>query len=172
METMFFHPKLVHLPMALAVLMPFFSATLLLTWWRRALPIRAFALAVALQGVLIASGVAALRSGEADGERVEQVVAEGLVEAHEEAAEAFVVGAGVVFGAFLLGLLLSKTRAGLPIAALGVAGSLVVFLLGWRTGEAGGALVYQHGAAAAFVDRAAPGIDQRAKPVVVDDDDD
>ena len=34
MEALFFHPKLVHVPIALAVLMPLLSGSLLLAWWR------------------------------------------------------------------------------------------------------------------------------------------
>jgi len=150
MENLMFHPKLVHLPIALAVLMPLLSAGLWLAWRRGWLPARGWAIAVGLQLVLVGSGVLALRSGEAEEDRVEAVVPEAAIEAHEEAAETFVVASGLVLGVMALGLALSRGRAGRPIAALGVVGTLLVFGLGYRTGEAGGALVYQHGAAAAY----------------------
>ena len=150
MDTFFFHPKLVHLPIALAVLMPFVSASLCLAWWRQWLPARAFVIAVVLQGVLLGSGLLAENSGEKDEERVERVVPEALIEAHAEAAEVFVAGSGVAFAVLLAGLLASRGRAGLPLALAGVATTVVVLGLGVRVGEAGGALVYKHGAAAVF----------------------
>jgi hypothetical protein len=151
MDTLFFHPKIVHLPIALGVLMPLLAGGLLLAWWRDWLPARSWTIAVALQALLVASGVAALQSGEAEEDRVERVVAERHIEEHEEAAEAFVAASGAVLGAMLLGLVAARTPAGRPLAAMATVGTLVVLGLGYRTGEAGGALVYRHGAAAAHV---------------------
>jgi hypothetical protein len=34
MDTLLFHPKLVHVPMALGVLTPLIAGGLLLAWWR------------------------------------------------------------------------------------------------------------------------------------------
>jgi uncharacterized SAM-binding protein YcdF (DUF218 family) len=150
MDSILFHPKIVHLPIALGVLMPLVAGGLLLAWWRQWLPARAFALAVALQAVLVGSSVAALQSGEAEEEKVERVVSEARIEAHEEAAEAFTWAAGVVLGVMLLGFAASRTKAGLPVALAATVGTVVVFGLGYRTGEAGGELVYRHGAASAY----------------------
>jgi hypothetical protein len=63
MDALLFHPKLVHVPMALAVLMPLIAAGLLLAWWRNWLPGRGWFLAIVLQAILLGSGVLALRSG-------------------------------------------------------------------------------------------------------------
>lgn len=150
MDSFLFHPKLVHLPIALAVLMPLVSGGLLLAWWRNWLPARSWVIAVALQLVLIGSGVLALRSGEAEEERVEPVVAEQLIEAHEEAAEAFVWASGAVLAVMVLGLALSSRRTGPVAGAVATVGTLVVLGLGYRTGQAGGDLVYRHGATRAF----------------------
>ena len=60
------HPKFVHLPIALAVLMPLVMTGVIAAWRRGALPRRARWMAVAVQAVLALSTVAALRSGEAD----------------------------------------------------------------------------------------------------------
>lgn len=151
METFLFHPKLVHVPMALGVLMPLVAAGLALAWWRGWLPARAWLVAIALQLVLVGSGVLALRTGEADEERVEKVVPERLIEAHEEAAEAFVGASAVVLAGMLLALALASRRAGPPTALAATLGTVAVLALGYRTGQAGGALVYEHGAAQAFV---------------------
>jgi uncharacterized membrane protein len=156
MDSFLFHPKLVHLPIALAVLMPLVTGGLLLAWWRKWLPARAWVIAVALQALLVGSGILALRSGEVEAESVERVVAERFVEEHEEAAEAFVWTSGGVLAVMLLALALSARRTGPLPAALATLGTLVVLGLGYRTGQAGGDLVYRHGAAQAYVSSGAP----------------
>jgi len=152
MDALFFHPKLVHLPIALSVLMPGIAGGVLLAWWREWLPARAWIVAVVLQATLVASGLAALQSGEAEEERVEPIVAERFIEAHEAAAERFVWASGLVLVGMLPGLVSALGSVRLAAAALATVGSLVVLGLGYRTGEAGGALVYQHGAASAYLE--------------------
>lgn len=151
MQALFFHPKLVHIPMALGVLMPLIAGGVLLAWWRGWLPRRAWLLAVGLQAILLASGALAMRSGEAEEDRVERVVPERLIEEHEEAAEVFVWASGGVLALMLLAAALGSRKAGLPTAAAATLGTLLVLGLGYRTGQAGGSLVYQHGAAQAYV---------------------
>ena len=53
MDTFLFHPKLVHLPIALGVLMPLVAGGLLVAWWRKWLPGRAWVVAIALQAALL-----------------------------------------------------------------------------------------------------------------------
>lgn len=150
MDSFLFHPKLVHIPIALAVLMPLITGGLLLAWWRNWLPARAWVIAVALQAVLVGSAILALRSGEAEAEPVERVVAERFIEEHEEAAEAFVWASGGVLAVMLLGLALSSRPSGPVAATVATVGTLVVLGLGYRTGQAGGDLVYRHGAAKVY----------------------
>lgn len=160
MDQLFFHPKVVHLPMALAVLMPLVSAGLLAAWTTGTLPRRAWVGAVILQALLVGSGVVALRSGEAEEERVERVVAERFIEEHEEAAERFVWGAGAILVLHLAAAVLRREALARMLAAAATVGTLLVLFLGYRTGEAGGALVYRHGAASAYAERApAPATD-------------
>jgi uncharacterized membrane protein len=157
MDALLFHPKLVHLPMALGVLMPLVAGGVLLAWWRRWLPGRAWALVIALQVILVGSGIMAMQSGEAEEDRVESVVAKSHIKAHEEAAEQFVWASGGVLGLMALAAALSSRRAARPIAAAATLGTLAVFGLGYRTGQAGGSLVYEHGAAQAYAAEAPPG---------------
>jgi len=171
MDALFFHPKVVHVPMALGVLMPLIAGGLLLAWWRKWLPRRGWLVAIALQAVLVASGVLALRSGEAEEDRVESVVAKRFIKAHEEAAEVFVGASGGVLAVMLLAGALGSRRSGLPTAAAATLGTLLVLGLGYRTGKAGGSLVYQHGAAQAYTAPAAAGAEARAVPGGHHDDD-
>jgi len=150
MDTLLFHPKLVHVPMALAVLMPLLAGGLALAWWRKWLPWRGWLVAVAVQLVLVGSSVLALRSGDAQADRVETVVPEAFIEQHEEAAEVFTWATGGVLALMLGASLLRSRKVALPLATLATAGTLAVTGLGYRVGEAGGKLVYQHGAASAY----------------------
>lgn len=150
MDSLLFHPKLVHIPIALAVLMPLVAGGLALAWWRKWLPWRGWLVAVALQVVLLGSSVLALRTGDAQADRVERVVPETFIEQHEEAAETFAWATGGVLALMIGAALLRSRRAALPLAALATIGTLAVTGLGYRVGEAGGRLVYQHGAAQAY----------------------
>jgi hypothetical protein len=143
------HPKLVHLPIALAVLMPLVLLGLGLAIHRAWLPTRTWILAAILQALLLGGGVAARWSGERDEDRVEDRVPEAALEAHERAASLFLIGAG---GTLVLVVAAGVTRRRGPALALmgiGWAASLGVLGLGFRVGEAGGRLVYGPGGAAA-----------------------
>jgi len=150
MDALLFHPKLVHVPIALAVLMPLVAGSLALAWWKTWLPRRVWWVAVALQAILVVSGLAALKSGEADEGRVERLVAESLIEAHEARAHAFVIAGATVLVAMAAAALLESNRAAMRAAALSTLGTLLVLQLGYQTGQAGGELVYTHGAAQAY----------------------
>jgi uncharacterized membrane protein len=144
------HPMVVHVPMALSVLLPLLAGALHVAVWRGWLPGRSWLLVVAAQALLVGSGFVALRTGEQDEDRVERVVAEAVIHEHEEAAEVFVNASGVALGVLLLPLLLARTRFVGTARLLGLLATLGVLGLGYRVGKAGGALVYEHGAAAAF----------------------
>lgn len=149
------HPKIVHLPIALAVLMPLLTGGVLLAIWRDWLPRRTWSLVFVGQLLLVGSGVLALRTGEGDEERVEKVVPEAVIDEHAEAGERFVWGGGVLLGLALLPLLLRGRRAHLVAGAATFAGTLVVLGLGYQVGQKGGELIYVHNAGAAYVGAAA-----------------
>ena len=92
-----------------------------------------------------------MNTGEAEEERVEEIVPERYIESHEEAAEAFVWASAIVLVLMLLPLVLPQGRLRTAAAVGACLGTLLVFGLGYRTGEAGGRLVYEHGAAQAYV---------------------
>jgi hypothetical protein len=148
MPTVPLHPAIVHLPIGLALASPLVAGGLALALWKKLLPRRAFAVVVGLELLLLAGGVAALLAGERDSHVVERVVAEKLVDAHEERAEAFLWAAGVALAASAAVLFVPEAAV-VPAAALAAAAALVVAGLGVWTGKAGGELVYVHGAAAA-----------------------
>jgi uncharacterized membrane protein len=145
------HPALVHIPLGLAAVIPLVALAITFAQWRRGLSRRAWSLVVGMQAFLLAGGLIAQRTGGADEERVESVVAESAIEQHEEAAEVFLVGIGATLALAALVLVVPARAArygalAASLAAIGVAG------LGIRVGHAGGRLVYQEGAAAAWTD--------------------
>lgn len=152
MSTLPLHPAVVHLPLALALLSPFVAAAA--AWFTLRSGARAPWLAlVATLGVALGGGFAAMNTGESDEERVERVVAESLIEEHEEAAKVFMASLGLALvlaigGTFMPGAARKGLVFATIVATIGAAG------LGLRTGHQGGELVYTHGAAAAHV---APG---------------
>jgi uncharacterized membrane protein len=140
------HPKIVHLPIALAVLMPLMSVGLLVAWWREWLPARTWWIAIALQGVLFGASWVAMETGETDEEKVEEVVEESAIHTHEERAEQFFWASGGVLALMVLPMVIPGRSRRRWLAVGAAAGTVVVFWLGARVGEAGGALVYEHGA--------------------------
>ncbi len=165
------HPKIVHIPIALAILMPLVSIGLLVAWWRNWLPERVWWVAVALQVVLVGASWFAMETGETDEEKVEHVVAESAIETHEQRAETFFWAAGGTLALMVLPMAIPGRRRRCWLAVIAVAGTAVVFGLGVRVGDAGGALVYEHGAGEAHyrvsdggAHAALPNSDEHAEP--------
>jgi uncharacterized membrane protein len=168
------HPAIVHFPVVLAVILPLFAAGALWAIRRGARPRRAWAIPLSIAAALAASAWAAVETGEDQDERVERVVAERPLSAHEEMAEAFFIGSGALLLLTAAGL--APGMAGRAARAASVAASLVLVVGAARVGHSGGQLVYRYGAAAAYVDTTSkasaalhPAITE-GKPVRGDDD--
>lgn len=142
------HPAVVHFPLVLVFLVPLFAAGALWAIRRGAAPRRAWAVPITLAAALFVSAAVALRTGQAEQERVESVVSESAVETHEEAAERFLIFSGVLFLVAAAGL--ARGNLGTSARLLTVAGSLALVAAAVQVGAAGGALVYEHGAAGAY----------------------
>jgi len=158
------HPAIVHLPIALAVLIPALALLGIVSIHTGILPGRSWVLIVMLQALLVGSGWLALETGEDEEERVEEVVAERHIEAHEEAAERFLLLAGLGLGVALTGLL--PRRLGTLGRAAATLVTLAVLAAGVSVGHSGGELVYQHGAASVYVENpsAAGGVGSARQP--------
>jgi len=150
------HPALVHVPLGLSLVMPLLGLGLAWTVWTGRFAPRTWAIAVALQAILLGSALTALRTGQAEEERVESVVGEVALERHEDAALLFVWSAA---GALVLAAAVPFLPAGRPWRTGLIASALgfvAVAALAVGVGHAGGELVYAHGAAAAYGAPAAP----------------
>ena len=152
-----FHPKIVHVPIALSVLMPLVTVGLIVAWFEDWLPSRAWWIAVALQAVLFAGSWLAISTGEDDEEKVEEIVPESAIETHEERADQFFWATGGLMILMVLPMVVPGTRRKKFLAVASLAGTVVVFWLGARVGEAGGDLVYEHGAGQAHMEAAGAG---------------
>ena len=151
MDQLLFHPRVVHLPIALSILMPLVAGGVLFAWWRGWFRRRVWVVVLLLQAALVGSGALAMSTGEREEERVEDVVAGEHIEAHQKAADAFVWAGAAVLLLMAVPLMLPEGRARQAASIVAFVGTLVVFALGYRVGDAGGRLVYQHGAAQAYV---------------------
>lgn len=142
------HAAVVHMPIALAVLLPLFALGAIIAIARGATPRGAWGITVALAAMLAASALIAKETGEDGEERVEQVVPESAIEAHEDAADRFVVVVLAVLAVSVIGL--RRDRIGAAGRLVATLGTLAVLATGYAVGKAGGELVYQHGAASAY----------------------
>lgn len=145
------HPALVHLPLALAMLLPLLGLLAFVAMWRSPADRRgwgAFTLSAAL---MAGSAFVALQTGEQEEDRVEVVVSHAALHAHEELAEQFLaLSVALAIIAAIALAAHSKPVAGRPLAALAVLVSAAALVQGLRTGHAGGELVYTHNAASAY----------------------
>lgn len=150
------HPAAVHLPLALAALLPLLALPAVAAIHARFLSGRVW-VAVPLLAALMAGGAwLALETGEHEEDRAERVVAERYIGDHEERAEVFTALAAALAAVSLTGLIPGPlgnlgriVTAGLSIVTLGFAISV---------GHSGGQLVYRHGAAQAYAQDAAAGV--------------
>jgi uncharacterized membrane protein len=151
------HPAVVHFPIVLAMLLPIVAVAVLWTLARGTSFRNAWILPTVLAGALTLSAFAALKTGEAQEDRVEPFVGEAPLHTHEEAAERFLVLSGVIFALMGAGLLGGRVGSGFRYAA--TLGSVALVVAGVQVGGSGGDLVYKHGAAQAYVQSEGPTAD-------------
>lgn len=143
------HPAVIHFPIVFAMLLPAVAAVALVAIRRGGSVRHWWGLALAVMVGLAASSFVAVRTGEAEEDRVERVVGEQPLHTHEEASERFLVLTGALLALGAGGLL--PKRAGGAFRLLSSAATIGILVAGWQVGHTGGQLVYRHGAAAAYV---------------------
>src|SRR5262245_19236195 len=87
------HPAVVHLPIALAVVVPLFAFGGLFAIRSGYLPARAWLAVVVLQVLLAGSAWLAMETGEDQYDRVKRVVAEEQIDEHADAGHWFMYAA-------------------------------------------------------------------------------
>jgi uncharacterized membrane protein len=141
------HPLVVHLPLALALLLP---ALLIAVWIGQARgrwPESVALLVVGLQLLLALGAFAALRTGEAEEELLEDHLPREALHDHEELGERFAWASLGALGFGLLPLLVKPRRLRTWLRGVALIAALAVAGLGVATGKAGGELVWRHDAA-------------------------
>ena len=163
------HPIVVHFPIVLAVLLPIFALGALWAIRKGTTSRRAWSVPVAIALALALSAFVAVETGEGEDERVESVVPEQPLEAHEEAAELFLTLSGGL--ALLTAAGLVRGRIGGVARGLGTAGAVALVALAAYVGHSGGKLVYEYGAASAHTGLAAGTNATPRQPAAADGDD-
>ncbi len=142
------HPIVVHFPIVLGSLLPLLAIGL---WWaikKWQWTPKVWALVSAVALIYTLSAVVAVQLGEADEEKVENVISEKVIEEHEEAGELIPWLAGTLFLVSLGGFSVKYSkRAQLALIVL----SLVAVVPLINAGHTGGELVYEHGASIAHL---------------------
>lgn len=152
------HPAIVHFPIVLAFLLPLVSLGTLWVIRRGAGFRRAWLVPLALSAALALSSWVAVETGGAQEDRVERVVPDQALDAHEDAAEAFLTMSLVLLGVAGVGLAGGVIgRSARVVATIGSA-ALVVSVA--YVGHTGGRLVYQYDAASAYATPADPRLSQ------------
>lgn len=152
------HPAIVHFPVVFAVLLPLATIIALFLISRGGRFRRMWTLPALFAVGLAVASYAAVQTGEAQEDRVEAVVGDAPMHEHEEAAEQFLLFSLIVAGIALIGF--ARGNLGTSARWLATAGALALAYGGYRVGHTGGELVYQHGAASAYVDGNAASIDE------------
>jgi uncharacterized membrane protein len=148
------HPAVVHFPIALSALVPLIALLSLFAIARSFVPERAWAVVVLAQALLVGSAWLAHDTGHDEEERVERVVEKHYIEEHEEAADWMLwLGVGVLP---LVAAGMLPGRGGRIARIAGAASTLIVLAAAVRVGHLGGKLVYEHGAANAYVHAQTP----------------
>ncbi len=144
------HPALVHVPLGLALVLPALAIGFAWALWKGSLRPSYWLAIVLLQAVLLGAGLAALKTGQHEEERVESIVPKMALEAHEARAEQFLWVVGITLAIAAIVLVVRHPRAVQALTATTVLGSLLAAGAALRVGHAGGQLVYVHNAAAAY----------------------
>lgn len=155
------HPLVVHFPIVFSVLLPIAALVALWTIRKGTLARKAWSIPVALAAALTLSAFVAIQTGKREADRVERVVSERPIDAHEEAAERFLVLSGALLLVAGAGLLPRTVGDAARLAT--TVGALGLLAAGVQVGHSGGELVYRYGAASAYTNgsgsnaRGAPG---------------
>lgn len=166
------HPAIVHLPIALMMLVPFFAIGAMIVIARGGRAVRAWGLTTALLAALSASAFFSKETGEDEEEKVESVVPDQALETHEDAADTFFLLSLGVLGVAGVGLLSGAVGNVARYAAS--AGTLGLLVAGYNVGHSGGEIVYRYNAGSAYTTNgtASPTSGMKTSDSSADDDDD
>lgn len=144
------HPKIVHIPLALAMLLPILNVAIVLSWWKKWLPRRVWIISACLHAVMTFSAFVAMQTGETEEHITERVVSEDRIHEHEDAAESFLWASVVALLLALIAAIADQEPIGLKYAVFTTILAILCSVLAIEAGHQGGELVYKYGAGRAF----------------------
>ena len=142
------HPLVVHFPIVLAVLLPISAVLALVAIGKGTHARRAWAVPLALAASLSLGAFVATQTGDQEEDKVERIVGDDPMHAHEEAGEQFLVLSGILL--LVMGAGLLPKTIGTAARLVATAGAVGLIAAAVQVGHSGGKLVYQHGAASAY----------------------
>ena len=148
------HPAIVHFPLVLAFLLPISAFVAIWTIRKGSRATRAWIVPLAIASALSLTSWIAVETGENQDDRVEQVLQDAPLDAHEEAAEAFLTGSLALLLVTAAGL--TRGRIGKISRIAAATGAIALIAGATYVGHTGGQLVYKYGAASAYTTPAAP----------------
>ncbi|MBK8169057.1 MAG: hypothetical protein IPK60_01780 [Sandaracinaceae bacterium] len=141
-----FHAFAVHLPMGLSIFAPLlFGMLAWLVGWR-GVDARAWWIAVLVAWVVMGGAFVASSSGEEEREGLRQGIAAAPLDAHESAADRFTLATCALALLTLVAQVMRDQRRRRLLYVASVILAFAVAAAALRTGQLGGALVYEHGA--------------------------
>lgn len=149
------HPAVVHFPIVFMFLLPISAAVAMWAIGRGARVARAWAVPATVAVALAASAWLSVETGEGQEDRVEDVIGSRAVATHADAAETFLALSAGTLVLFAAGAI--RGRVGAVARGVSTAAAVGLVVAGVRVGHSGGQLVYQHGAASAYVASGARG---------------
>jgi uncharacterized membrane protein len=157
------HPAVVHLPLGIAIVLPIVATLALVGIIRNLLPARAWWLVFALQSVMLLSGFLAVSSGENDADAVKEIVVEEAIHDHQTKAKQFMLVNNLAVLLSIGALATAAAKLGRLMLILATIGTFLSAGMSLRVGQAGGELVYVHGAASAHTDEGTPTVDEHGE---------
>lgn len=149
------HPLIVHFPIAITFILPVLIFVIAFLIKANKLTPKGWFIIVGLQMLVVATGYISLETGDTEGYRVEKVVSKKVISEHEEAAEIF-VGSTVLTLALSIAAYFIRKEIGFAVKIGTALLTVVSCYLAYNTGTLGGALVYTHGAASAYMEEPKP----------------
>jgi hypothetical protein len=143
------HPAIVHIPLVLAGLVPIVAAYLAWQAWRGRGSPRAWAVALALQVVIVAGAVIAIDTGGDESRVVRDVVPREAIHDHAGAAHWFEYASAATLVLLIAAAALRDRRSAIAGLAAAVF-ALLTAIIGVRVGHLGGQIVFDHDAPAAY----------------------
>ncbi len=150
-----FHPVIVHFPIAITFILPILILTFAWMIKQNKMSQQAWLIIIGLQVLTTVTGYVAMETGEEAEEVAERVIEKKYIHQHEEKAEIFVGATVVALVLSIAAFFLRKEIQFFVKLAVCIVSILACFLV-YRTGHSGGELVYEHGAAGAYLQKENP----------------